>query len=269
MANYEYLMESEEEVLRLEMKTEPAAVKKQALWAGIKPGMRIADIGCGSGKTTSILHKLIQPGGKAVGIDGSEERIKYAENKYSDKGIEFRHRNILEPLDDLGMFDFVWVRFILEYYLKESFDIVKNISNIVKPGGILCLIDLDYNALTHYELPERLERTIHSIMRILQKEKNFDPYAGRKLYSFLYDLGYQDINVDVTAHHLIFGRLKDEDAANWIKKVEVISKKINFSFEEYNGNYEAFQKEFMAFFYNPKRFTYTPMILCKGIKPYV
>lgn len=266
MSNYEYLMESEGEVLRLEMKTNPEAVKKQALWAGIKKGMRVADIGCGSGKTTSTLYQLVQPNGEVVGIDGSEERIKYAQDRYTAKGVEFKFRNILEPLDDLGLFDFVWVRFILEYYLKNNSDIVKNISRIVKPGGILCLIDLDYNSVTHYELPERLKKTMDSLIQVLQKEKNFDPYAGRKLYSLLYELGYEDIDMDVAAHHLIFGRLKDEDAANWMEKIEVISEKTGYLFEEYEGGYDEFLFEATRFFTNPRRFTYTPLILCRGQK---
>jgi hypothetical protein len=35
-----YLMESDEETLRLDMKTDGKTVEYQALWAGIKPGMR-------------------------------------------------------------------------------------------------------------------------------------------------------------------------------------------------------------------------------------
>lgn len=70
MNGIHYIMESDEETLRLEMKTKSAVIRKQALWAGIKKGMRVADIGCGSGKTTSILYKLVQPGGIVVGVDG-------------------------------------------------------------------------------------------------------------------------------------------------------------------------------------------------------
>jgi len=51
---YGYLMESDEEALRLDIKTVPALVEAQARWAGIEPGMRVADLGCGAGKTTSI-----------------------------------------------------------------------------------------------------------------------------------------------------------------------------------------------------------------------
>ena len=263
----EYLMEGDEEAIRLDIKIDDTAVKKQALWAGIKPGMHVADICFGSGKITAILHKLVQPGGTVIEVNGSEKIIEYAKKHYGAKGIEFTCKNILEPIDELGTFDFVWVRFILEYYRVESFDIVKNISKLVKPGGILCLIDLDHNSLNHFGLPGRLERTIFDAMKVIEEKANFDPYAGRKLYSFLYDLGYQDIDVDAAPHHLIFGKLKDKDAFNWKKKIEVISKKMDFKFEGYEKGYEEFLEEFNRFFTDPRRFTYTPVILCKGYKP--
>ena len=53
-------MEDDQESVRLDRKTDGATVEKQALWAGIKPGMRVADLGCGAGKTTFHLNKLIQ-----------------------------------------------------------------------------------------------------------------------------------------------------------------------------------------------------------------
>lgn len=267
MGVIEYLMENEEEAFRLDIKTNSKVVEQQALWAGIKPGMHVADMCCGSGKTTSILHKLVQPGGVVIGLDGSEKRIEYAKEHYNDKEIKFKRRDIRKPLGDVGMFDFVWMRFLLEYYLSDSFDIVKNVTKIIKPGGILCLVDLDYNCLSHFGISPRLERTLFAVMKYLEENANFDPYAGRKLYSFLYDLGYQDINIDVAAHHLIFGELKAIDAFNWIKKFEVISKKVNFNYEEYEGGYEEFLGEFNRFFVNPRRFTYTPVICCRGRKP--
>ena len=260
-------MESDEEALRIDIKTDGGVVERQAFWAGIRPSMRVADIGCGSGKTTAILHKLIQPNGMIVGVDSSKKRIDYAEKHYNHNSIEYKCQNILEPLDDLGMFDFIWARFFLEYFRTNSFDIVKNISKIIKPGGILCLIDLDYNCLSHYGMSPKLEKTFFTVIKYVEENANFDPYMGRKLYSFLYDLGYQDIDVRIEAHHLIFGELKHTDSFNWMKKVEVLSKKIPYQFEEYERGYEEFIAEFMKFLSNPRRFTYTPVILCKGIKP--
>jgi len=267
MLNNNYLMESEEEILRLELKTDIYIVEKQATWAGIKPGMHVADIGCGSGKTTSILCKLVQPGGYAVGLDGSEERIRHAREQYGNNRIEFICRDMHHPLGNIGEFDFVWVRFFLEYHRTNAFEIVRNITDMLKPGGILCLIDLDYNSLTHYDIPARLERTLQSAAKELEEKANFDPYIGRKLYSFQYDLGYKDIKVDISGHHLIYGNLSVSDEYNWLKKVEVASKKITYIFAEYEGGYKEFLEEFRSFFSNPRRFTYSPIISCSGRKP--
>ena len=263
----EYFMENHEETLRLEMKIDGTTVKKQARWAGIKPGMRVADLGHGSGKTTFLLHKLVQPNGEVVGVDISEERVEYAKKHYSKKGMEFVHKDIREPLDGIGMVDFIWVRFVLEYYRSKSFDIVKNITRILKPGGIVCLIDLDYNCLRHFGLSNRLKGAIYGIIKALEKNADFDPYVGIKLYSFLYDLGYQDIDVNLLPHHLIFGEAKEKETFNWTKKVEVAAKKSGYPFREYKGGYEEFFEEFKQFFSDPRRFTYTPIISCRGCKP--
>jgi SAM-dependent methyltransferase len=263
----EYLMENDEEALRLDLKTVTADVERQALWAGVQSGMRVADISCGSGKTTSVLHGLVQPGGTAVGIDRSERRIMFAQSHYGRDGIEFRCKDIRESLDDLGAFDFVWVRFFLEYYRSISYELVRNIATIVKPGGILCLIDLDHNSLNHYGLSDQLEQTLYDIARISAEKADFDPYAGRKLYSHLYRLGFTDIQAHVEAHHLIYGTLNERDAFNWAKKVEVSAANLGYSFDTYPGGFEEYQAEFKRFFNDPGRFTYTPLICCRGRRP--
>ena len=261
------MMENPDESVRLDWKTDARSVQEQALWAGIRPGMKVADVCCGAGKTTMILHELVQPQGLALGIDGSAERIAYATEHYRGAGREFAHADVRQPLDHLGRFDFVWVRFILEYFRSSSFELVQNISRLVKPGGILCLIDLDHNSLNHYEIPDRLETTLMGLVKALENQADFDPYAGRKLYSHLYRLGYRQMDIKVGAHHLIFGDLPEKDAFNWMKKVEVTARKVAFKFDLYDNGYEEFVREYLSFFTSPGRFTYTPIICCRGCKP--
>jgi ubiquinone/menaquinone biosynthesis C-methylase UbiE len=263
-----YLMENDEEAFRLEIKTDPEAVRQQACWCGVKPGLRVLDVGCGPGKTTSILHEMVQPGGSASGIDFSTDRIAYARTHYGRKSrIDFSVCNFKEPLKGIGQFDLIWVRFVLEYFLAESQDIVKNISYALKPGGVLCLLDLDYNCLSHYELPPMIGDLLPRLMNRLEENFNFDVYAGRKLYSYLYDQGYQHIQVNLVAHHLFFGSIKAGDVYNWMKKIEVNANRFRDLFDDYTGGYEAFINDFNIFFNDPRRFTYTPLIMCKAVKP--
>jgi len=261
-----YLMESDEEALRLDIKTDAALVEKQALWAGIKPGMRVADLGCGAGKTTFHLNRLVQPNGQTVGVDIADQRVDYARKHYCSEGIDYVAADIRQPLDQLGRFDLIWVRFVLEYYRKESIDIVKNITQYLKPGGTLCLIDLDCNCLRNFGFSQRLENAMVQLMNIMETQFNFDPYVGIKLYSFLFDLGFEDIDVNVTPHNLIFGDLSEKDAFNWTKKVEIVGKNSGFSFDEFEGGYQEFFSEYTEYFASRRRFTYTPMIWCRGRK---
>jgi SAM-dependent methyltransferase len=260
-------MENQEEAIRLDQKTDPLVVEKQALWAGIKPGMRVADLGCGSGKTTFVLNQLVQPGGEAVGLDFSPSRYEFAQSHYSGQGGRFLCRDVRDPLDDLGTFDFIWVRFLLEYYLSSSFEMVKHFSNYLKPGGIICLIDLDHNSLNHYGLTERMEKTLSELAALSQKKADFDPWAGRKLYSFLYDLGYENISVEVSIHHLVYGPLEEKEAFNWVKKIEVGPSKLGYDFPAYQGSISEFREDCFNYIRNPRRFMYTPLIACRGVKP--
>ena len=261
-----YLMEHEEEAERLRFKTDRAVVENQARWAGIQPGMRVLDVGCGAGVTSSILLDLVQPGGTVVGIDASTDRIDYARGNFQRAGIDFECLDFRQEMAGMGEFDFIWVRFVLEYHRAGSFLIVHRLSRLLKPCGILCLIDLDHNCLNHYGISERLERNIAGVMECLREAADFDPFMGRRLYSFLFDLGLADIDVQMTPHHLIFGELGEVDRFNWWRKLEVAARRSGWSFADYEQGFEGFANEFRDFFSNPRRFTYTPMIACRGCR---
>jgi ubiquinone/menaquinone biosynthesis C-methylase UbiE len=264
----DYLMENKDEARRLEMKTDADVLREQAQWCGIGPGMRVLDLGCGSGITTDIFHTMVQPGGSVTGVDFSEERLSFARRTYGNKpGLDFVMHDLRHPLDDLGRFDVIWVRFVLEYFREESRQIVANLHKNLNPNGWLCLLDLDYNCLSHYELPRPMQDILPRMMALLDEQYNFDTFAGRKLYSYLYDGKYQNIQVSLMAHHLIFGEVLGTDLFNWSTKINVSADRLQPLFGDYPGGVEGFKKDFHTFFCDPRRFTYTPLIMCRGMSP--
>ena len=72
--------------------------------------------------------------------------------------------------------------------------------------------------------------------------------------------------MNVTPHNLIYGELKETDNFNWSKKVEMAAKTSGFKFRDYDDGYEGFFREFREFFSDLRRFTYTPLISCRGRK---
>jgi hypothetical protein len=49
-----------------------------------------------------------------------------------------------------------------------------------------------------------------------------------------------------------------------MKKVEIAPRRIGYTFPEYGGGHEEFIEEFRRFFTDPRRFTYSPIISCRG-----
>jgi SAM-dependent methyltransferase len=263
----DYFMEDPQEIERLERKTNPEAVLAQARWAGLESGMRVADIGCGPGLTSRILLDAVQPSGQVVGIDFSAERISHARKRYQKDCLLFQQQDYFGDMTSLGLFDFVWARFILEFHRRRATELVENLNRLVRPGGILCLVDLDYNCLSHEGLPERLNQTIREVVCGLESRADFDPYAGRRLYGHMFDLGYQDIRLEMTSHHLIYGELDEVERYNWERKVMVAARRSGCDFIRYQGGFNAFAEDFSTSFRDPRRFTYTPLISCCGRKP--
>ena len=65
--------------------------KELAGSAGIKPGDRVLDMGCGTGELTSYLANLVGKDGEVVAVDPDFERIKVACEKHPLENIRFKH----------------------------------------------------------------------------------------------------------------------------------------------------------------------------------
>ncbi len=94
----------------------------------------------------------------------------------------------------------------------------------------------------------------------LEKKLNFDPYVGVKLYSFFYDLGFGEIDVNLSAHNMFYGSLKENEKLISMTKAEIGGRNSGYPFEEYDGDFEEFLKEVKIFFNDERVFYYTPLI---------
>ncbi|MEV5617747.1 methyltransferase domain-containing protein [Streptomyces bacillaris] len=61
-------------------------VTAQALrQAGLGPGMRVLDAGCGAGDVTFIAAEAVGPGGSVTGVDAGPEALDLARARLSDR----------------------------------------------------------------------------------------------------------------------------------------------------------------------------------------
>ena len=114
--------------------------------AGIEPGMKVLDLGCGMGDVSLLAAKLVGPTGSVIGIDRDRAIVERARERARraarGANIEFLCANVLEfesPLD----FDTVVGRYIL-LYQPDPVSAVRHAAKQVRSGGIVLFHEMDF-----------------------------------------------------------------------------------------------------------------------------
>ena len=76
--------------------------------AGLRRGMRVADLGCGVGMVTSVLSEIVGPEGEVFGVDFSDAQIAQARTQMSHyaKNVKFIKASAAETGLPHDSFDF-------------------------------------------------------------------------------------------------------------------------------------------------------------------
>jgi len=113
--------------------------------AGIGPGMRVLDVGCGSGDVSLLLAKLIGEDGQIVGIDRDGPSLEIARERVRKlhlPNITFIQGDICAMSPGLGPFDAVVGRRVI-MYLPDPVDAIKKIAVTLRPNGVVAFVEHD------------------------------------------------------------------------------------------------------------------------------
>ena len=109
----------------------------------VTPGLRVADVGTGTGILACELARL---GLDVIGIDSSEPMLETAREKLARE--EFRAGGCVEfkrgeadriPLGDAEV-DAAFAHMVLHYVASPG-DVIRDMARIIRPGGVLVIVD--------------------------------------------------------------------------------------------------------------------------------
>lgn len=165
---------------------------------GLKPGMQVADIGCGTGNMTCWLAKQVGSKGRVIGFDISNEQLEIARKKATDanqRNVEFVERDIC-ALDEFNeQFDLVYCRFLLTN-LKDPDSGLKKMAQLVKPGGILACGELDYCTWFCYPPSKYFDQHIELFLQ-LDRAKGLHPDVGPRVFQLFRNLGFASVVIEL------------------------------------------------------------------------
>src|ERR1700742_4595671 len=79
----------DDELARLEAQGLAMAAATRMIFAhaGIRPGMRVLDLGCGAGDVSFVVADMVGSSGSVVGVDRSREALDRAQARAGQRGL--------------------------------------------------------------------------------------------------------------------------------------------------------------------------------------
>lgn len=159
----------------------------------LKPGMRILEVGCGTGAIARDTASRM-PDGEVVGLDRSKEQLDTARRLAKQKSVN----NVSFVRGEAGGLDFpdatfdaAYCRFVLEH-APTAEPIVREMARVVRPGGWVCALEWENGAgVLHPAAPAACE--VWQALYRLQNEMGGDAWVARKLYGAFVSAGLSDV----------------------------------------------------------------------------
>lgn len=163
--------------------------------AGIQPGMRVADLGCGVGQVTADMAELVGRTGHVVGVDVSQDQLDQADRLCQDREI----RNVSWVAASAfatglpsASFDLVYCRYLL-LHLVDPDAALREMHRLLRPGGVLVCEDGDLTSAGSE--PASALDLFAELFGALAPSRRVDYALGQRLYHLVRDTGFAGAQV--------------------------------------------------------------------------
>lgn len=132
--------------------------------AGIKPGMRVLDVGSGAGDVAFLGAEIVGSSGEVVGVDRAAVAVATATARAAAKSL----RNVSFRVGDAAEmaferpFDAVIGRYVVQFQPDPS-ALLRKLAGHVRPGGILVFHESDWKGARSFPHSQTYENCCHWI----------------------------------------------------------------------------------------------------------
>src|SRR5262245_63043426 len=176
--------------------------------AGLAPGMRCLDLGCGVGDVTLQLAASVGPQGQVIGVDMDEIKLDLARQSAKRMGlgnIQFRNLNVQDWIEET-QYDCIYCRFLLTH-LADPIRVLRQMLHAVRPGGVAIVEDIHLGGHFCHPQCQGFASSVR-LYRAAVRRQGADADIGPKLYGMLLDAGWRNVKLNVVQPTFAYGEGK-------------------------------------------------------------
>jgi ubiquinone/menaquinone biosynthesis C-methylase UbiE len=161
----------------------------------LKEGMRVLDVGCGSGAITKGMAEQVGSNGRVIGIDTSSELIEQARQSHKDlTNLSFEHQNIFE-YQPTEKFDLIASARTLQW-LNNPMEALVKMKSLVKPGGIISILDYNHEKIEWQPAPPDSMKFFYAQFLAWRQDAGMNNHIADDLVNMFSSVGLRKITIE-------------------------------------------------------------------------
>jgi SAM-dependent methyltransferase len=166
----------------------------RTLLSVLKPGLRVLDIGCGTGSITKDIAAIVGPTGAVVGIDHTEAFIQEANANYATIDNLTFITSDLFTFESEEKFDLVIAARTFQW-ISTLDKAIEKLKSFVKPNGQVSILDYNHEAIAwEPKIPASMKH-FYNMFLMWRKDAGMNNRIGFDMIDILDEHGFHDIEV--------------------------------------------------------------------------
>jgi ubiquinone/menaquinone biosynthesis C-methylase UbiE len=158
----------------------------------LKPGLKVLDVGCGTGAISKDIAALVGETGHVTGIDNTEYFIESGKETYASvQNMELIYIDLFsfEPEEK---YDLIISARVLQW-LNNPVEALKKMYSLLKPGCIVSILDYNHEALEWQPQPPASMQRFYATFLRWRGDAGMNNHIAEDLPEYLQEAGFSGI----------------------------------------------------------------------------